>query len=118
MLTHEAQMDLLVRKVVEVLTEKIEKEVPAEGSFERIGVRYHHPESEFRGILSLEEDLVRAGHCRLNASMFLLGDDKLVSNYLMKGTRQEILNYLNQEETIPELIGIFEHLKEKVENLD
>ena len=118
MLTYKRKMDKLIRKSVEVVIGYIRNDVPQQGSFERVGIRYHHPGNKFMGMLCVEADLKQAESRRLVASMFRKGEDRLVSNFLMKGTNQEILDYLGAEKTISELIGVFEHLKEKVENLE
>lgn len=118
MLFHKQKMNKLIRKTLEAMTLSVQKNVPQQGAFRQVGVRYQYPGNRFKGMLYVEEDRLQAGSCRLVAAMYRIGEDRQVSNYLMKGTKEEILDYLKAEKTVSELIGVFAHLKKKVEGLD
>jgi len=111
-------MEVLLRKVVDALEQEIKDKVPEQGKFERIGVQFRYPNSEIRGILGIEVDLLKEGSRRLTARAFQLGDGRQVMNYLEKGTKQELLSYLKSDRAVPELITIFLNLKEGVEDLE
>lgn len=118
MTSHEEDMNLLIHAIAEALAENIRKRVPVQGSFEKIAVRYRYPETEVRGLLMVEEDLLQQDNRRLTAAMFFLEDDRMISNYLMKGSNQEILDYLHSENGIHKMIETYEHLKTKLESVE
>ena len=113
MLSYKEKMKLLVSKVVEVEAENVKNKVPETGQFPKVFVTYEHPDKKLKGMLSVKADGREDAIRRVSAGMFVKGEDRVVSNYVFKGTKAEVLSWLTKEQ-VPDLIEIYEHLKEKV----
>ena len=113
MLSYEEKMKLLVSKVVEVEAENVKNKVPEIGPFLKVFVTYEHPNKKLKGMLSVEADGREQEIRRVSAGMFMKGEDRVVSNYVFKGTKAEVISWLT-EDRIPVLIETYEHLKGKL----
>lgn len=112
MLFYKDKMKLLVGKLVEVLAADVQNKVPETGSFQKVFVTYEHPDKKMKGILTVEADAREEDIRRVSAGMFIKGEDKMVSNYVFKGTKAEVLSWLTEEQ-VPDLIETYKHLKVK-----
>lgn len=113
MLPYKDKMKLLVSKTVEVEAENVKNKVPETGPFSKVFVTFEHPDKKLKGMLSVEADGREEEIRRVSAGMFIPGEDRVVSNYVFKGTKAEVLAWLSEEQ-VPVLIETYEHLKEKV----
>ena len=112
-MSYEKKMKLLVSKVVEVEAENVKNKVPETGTFTKVFVTYEHPNKKLKGMLSVEADGREQEIRRISAGMFIQSEDRIVSNYVFKGTKAEVVSWLT-EERVPVLIETYEHLKEKL----
>ena len=91
--------DLLISKSREYLAQRAEREVPENGIFTRLFVAYDIPETNNEAIIAIEHDEKEPKtQRRLSIGVHNQHSDRLFSNYVLKGTKQEIINYLNNKE--------------------
>lgn len=106
----------LLTAVLEKLSIQVEESVPETGRCREVGVSFQYVDHSCIGVLRMygfgeTERSVVAGACQR-------GNDRLVSNLLFRGTKQECLAFLRSPETLGELIKDYEHLQEAAEMAD
>ena len=114
--THEEKMTILFQKVAEVLTEHAHPRVPERGSFRKAAVDAEIREEGWVATLGIEESYLSETERRVRLGVHNTGDDRLVSHYLFKGTKQEILTWLNSPEGLAQIIESCDHLIEKAKS--
>lgn len=116
MLSREERMNLLMSQVRTILLEDAERQVPENGQFRRVNTLFDIPETSNEGILSIEHDeLEPKTQRRLKMSVRHENSDRLVSNYILKGTKKEILDYLKDDNNLAKLIEIANELSDKTD---
>lgn len=96
---NESTTDLLITKSREYLAQRAEREVPENGAFTRIFVAYDIPDSQNEAVIAIEHDEKEPKtQRRLSIGVHNQHSDRLFSNYVLKGTKEEILNFLNNKE--------------------
>ena len=118
MLSYKKDKKLLVSKAMEVVADLTREKVPEDGIFQSISVIFDYPSTPVTGRLMVEKSYQQTNSRRITAGMYRKGDDRLVSNYLYVGTKQEILAWLSAQENISHLIDTYEHLAEKAKDFD
>lgn len=95
----ESTTDLLITKSREYLAQRAEREVPENGVFTRIFVAYDIPDTQNEAVIAIEHDEKEPKtQRRLSIGVHNQHSDRLFSNYVLKGTKEEILNFLNNKE--------------------
>lgn len=107
-------MDILFQKVTEILIENAQARVPEAGSFRRVGVDAELREEGWESTLSIEESYLSETERRIMLGVRRADDDRMVNNYLFKGSKQEVLAWLNSPEGLAEIIAACDHLIRKV----
>lgn len=115
-LTHEQQMHKLFGAVTELLAKNIEAHIPGTGSFRTVDVGGHVKGSQYHSSLRVEESYRSETERRVALGVYRDDDDRLVSNYLFHGTKQEVINWLSSPQALEEIIAAYEHLEKKVRN--
>ncbi len=89
-------MDEIANRMCEVLSQRAEREVPQNGKFSKISVSCAIPETQNKARVIIEHDPIEPKNLRrLSVASFRMGSDRLVSSYILKGTKQEIIDYIN-----------------------
>ena len=108
--------DLLISKSREYLAQRAEREVPENGIFTRLFVAYDIPETNNEAIIAIEHDEKEPKtQRRLSIGVHNQHSDRLFSNYVLKGTKQEIINYLNNKENQETIKTTVSNLSAKVD---
>ena len=108
--------DILVSKSRQILAQKTEKEVPENGQFRKIFVAFDVPNTQNEAVLSIEHDLKNPKiQRRLFIGVHHQNRDRLFSNMLLRGTKQEIIDYLNSEDNQELVKTLTAHLSDKVD---
>lgn len=103
MLSKEEKMDILVPKCSDLLTKRVEREVPENGKFRRIFVAFEIPETQNETLFSIEPDAKDFKDIRrMSIAVHRKNSDRIISNYMFKGTKEEVLNYLKDEKNYAE----------------
>ncbi len=103
MLSKEEKMDILVPKCSDLLTKRAEREVPENGKFRRIFVAFEIPETQNETLFSIEPDAKDFKDIRrMSIAVHRKNSDRIISNYMFKGTKEEVLNYLKDEKNYAE----------------
>ena len=103
MLSKEEKMDILVPKCSDLLTKRAEREVPENGKFHRIFVAFEIPETQNETLFSIEPDAKDFKDIRrMSIAVHRKNSDRIISNYMFKGTKEEVLNYLKDEKNYAE----------------
>lgn len=116
--THEQKMTILFQKVAEVLTEHAKARVPETGSFRKVAVDAEIGDEDWESTLGIEESYLSEIERRVTLGVHKKDSDRLVSNYLFKGTKQEVLTWLGSPEGLAQIIEACDHLGEKVKTFD
>ncbi len=110
-------IDTLTNKLCEILSQRVCAEVPQNGKFSKISVTYSIPDTQNKARVSVEHDLINPKDGRrLCVSSFRNGSDRLVSSYVFKGTKQEILEYLNNSKSAEKILKTIKQLSDSVDN--
>ncbi len=111
-----SDMDYFVNKTFEVLSQRVENEVPENGKYKPIAVSFKIPESVNTAKMIVGYDEVNPKDFRrLFVGVQRTGYDKMESYQLLKGTKKEILEYLNN----PLNKGVvFKYIEELSKNID
>ncbi len=110
------KMDYFVNKTREVLAERAEMEVPENGKFSSVSASFKIPDTQNKARIIISHDELEPKNLRrLSVGVHHINSDRLTSNYILKGTKKEILDYLKDQKSQDELIGIIGHLSESVD---
>ena len=111
----ENELNILTSKMREVLLQRIEKELPENGKFAPISVSYTMPETQNKIKIIAEYDPIEPKEQRrLLLSSYRLGSDRMVSSYILKGTKKELMDYIKQDESQNKIIKIADELSKSV----
>lgn len=116
--THEQKMNQLFQKVAEVLTEHAQAKVPETGSFRKVAVDAEIGDEDWESTLGIEESYLSETERRVTLGVHKKDSDRLVSNYLFKGSKQEVLTWLESPEGLTQIIEACDHLIVKTKNTD
>ncbi len=98
-MTKDEIMNILVPKAYNILGQRAEREVPENGKFRRIFVAFDVPDTQNEALISIENDANEPNDMRrLIIGVHRLNSDRITSNYIFKGTKKEILEYLKNPE--------------------
>lgn len=110
------QMDFLVSKAREVMTGRIENEVPENGKFAKLSVSWDVPDTLNKAMLTIEADALNPKDSRrLAVGSYRKGSDNIRLGYLLKGTKKEILEYIKSPESKEKLIETAYQLSDSVD---
>ena len=117
-MTDEEKKVLLIQKVREVFRANVERELPEEGPTQGVFVCFNYPGTEYEAFLRAEEDHLNWSGRRVRVMMRPQGSNRVMSNYIWKGTKQELLRWLDQEERQSELEKFFQNLADSLAKED
>ena len=112
--TVEKQRCILISKCMEVLLEQLEARM-RDSSSAACSVSCDFPGTKNKAYLRIIPDAADKSLCRLTANLVREGSDLCVMNYLYKGTRQEMKEWLNDKNRVEELIQYIAHLSESLD---
>ena len=115
----EKEKRLLSSRMLEYLAGQVEKS-PERGKIKPFFVCIDYPKSGCEGVLFYENDLTDPTEQkrRIRVAMRKQGCDRLVSHYLFKGTREECVAWMKDEQTLEILLEEFAQLKEDAMSMD
>ncbi len=113
----ESTTDILISKSREYLAQRAEREVPENGMFTRLFVAFDIPETQNEAIIAIEHDEKEPKtQRRLSIGVHNQYSDRMFSNYVLKGTKQEIIDYLNNKENQESIKTTVSSLSSKVDD--
>ena len=107
------KLNILYETVMKQLVQAAREEMPETGTFRRITVVGYCKGSPLRSILGIEESYSSETQRYITFGMYREGEDRITSNYLFKGTKQEVLAWLETPENREQVIDAYEHLEDK-----
>lgn len=111
------KMNKLVPKTKEVLSEIAKREVPENGSFQKVFVFFDIPETSNRAMLYIEPDATDSKTKRtLSVGVHHKDRDRLTSNFLVNGSNEDIQKFLADETNSAQIIEAINTLSEKTDN--
>ncbi|MCD8024630.1 MAG: hypothetical protein LUE64_03770 [Candidatus Gastranaerophilales bacterium] len=103
---NEDKTQFLTRRCSEILAGRAEKEVPENGNFTKILVTFDVPETQNQASMVVECDALNPKDSRrVSVCARRKGSDRLTSIYMFKGTKKEVLDYLNNKENYPNFVN-------------
>lgn len=108
--TAEKSYLFLCRRAVEIMVERIEKELPKKGTFGNISVSFTIPETVKKASLIVEDDALNGDLRRVSAAIRLRGGDDMIQTYFFRGTNEEIITFLQRKAAISELKDVWDAL--------
>lgn len=115
-LTYEQKMNILVPKTKEVLAESAQMQVPENGLFRKVFVTFSVPDTNNKAVLGIEYDENEPKtQRRLFVGVHHENRDAMVKNYILKGTKSEILEYLKDNSNQQNLIDTVNMLSTKAD---
>ena len=118
MAANKIQVTLLVRTAAQTMQKRLQKEIPETGDFEKYGVSYRLLKTPYEICLAVEPDSANPDNRRLTTNVWHTGDDRVVTNYIAKGSSKELVQKLKDSNTLSEITDSFLHLLERAENLN
>lgn len=115
-LTREEQLNKLFQTVAELLVKNAKEGVPETGSFQKLTVGGKIKGADYESILGIEQSYQAENERRVTLGMHRTGDDRLVSNDLFKGTKEEVLAWLESPEGLEQIIEAYKHLEARVKD--
>lgn len=111
----EKQRRILISKCLEVLRDQMDAHMN-ESVFVPCSISCDFPGTKNEAFLRVITDESDKAICRLTASAVRKGSDMCVMNYLFKGTRQEMKEWLSVDAHVEELIPCIAHLSESLDS--
>ena len=115
---NEKKLQSLFAAVTEHLSDSVRDRVPETGSFRKVSVGGHCKGSLYRSVLSVEESYKCETLRWVTLGVYREGEDRVISNYLFKGTRQEVLGWLEDPANLSVLAEACAHLEEAVQKAE
>ena len=82
-----------------ILAKKAQFEVPENGKFSKVGIIFNIPNTQNLAHYNIEYDELEPTNTRrFSIGATRKGSDRLTSAYLIKGTKQEIIDFLKNED--------------------
>lgn len=117
MLSKDEKMQILVPKGSDLLMQRVEREVPENGKFKKISVSFDIPDTQNKAQFFIEADAKDYKDKRiLSIGVHHQNSDRVVSNYMFKGTKQEIIDYLKDSKNFPEFTQTVNELSTAVDD--
>ena len=108
----ERQKSALIKKGLNIFRDMVAEQLPEQGPAERIFVAFDYPGTEYEAFLAVEDDSLNlSGHGRRVRI-------RVMSSYIWKGTKRELLQWLDQEERQGELEKLFQNLADGLAKKD
>lgn len=117
-MTNEEKKVLLIQKVRGVFRANVEGKLPEEGPTQGVFVCFDYPGTEYEAFLRAEEDHLNWSGRRVRVMMRPQGSSRVMSNYIWKGTKQELLQWLDRDELESELRELFQDLADSLAKED
>lgn len=117
MLSNDEKTNLLIEKSRDILYQRAEREVPENGKFIRVFVAFDIPETQNEALMIVEPDAIDPKiNRRFSIGVHRQNSDRLTSNYIFKGSKKEILDYLKNNDNQSELYKIVTDLSKSVDD--
>lgn len=107
----------LYRAVAERLAKNAQDSVPETGRFHKYTIAGHIKGDDIRGILGIEEGYKSDSDRCVSLGVHWLNDDRMVSNFLFTGTKQEVLEWLESQDGQQQVVDAYIRLEEKLIHL-
>lgn len=117
-MTDEEKKVFLIRKGRKVFRDDVEEKLPEEGPAQRVFVAFDYPGTEYEAFLAAEADRLDRNGRRVSVMMRPQGSNRVMSSYIWKGTKQELLRWLDREERESELRELFQNLADSLTKED
>lgn len=109
-------MNVLMTSCKEGLYNEAERNVPENGIFGKVSVAFIIPKSNNEGLFYVTHSAENPKDQRvLSVGVHHKNSDRMTSNILLTGTKEEILEYLKSEENTQALIDTVNHLSDKTD---
>ena len=106
----------LTDKLCEILYERAELEVPKNGKFSQVSVSYTIPDTQNKAKVAIISDPINPSNLRrVSVNSFRIGSDRMISTYIFKGTKQEVLDYISSPECKSQIIETALKLSDSVD---
>ncbi len=112
--------DVVFKKIVmssnKLLSDISERQVPENGQFKSVSIDYNIPDSTNMAKVTIECDKeYPKTQRRISVGVHHQDRDRLISNYMFKGTKKEVLAYLTDEKNQTEFFNTIKKLSEKTD---
>lgn len=112
--TRNQTLNELYQAVAEHLAKEARNHVPETGRFQKYTVEGHIKGEKIRGILGIEEGYKSDSDRCVSLGVHWDDDDRLLSNFLFTGTKQEVLEWLESQDGQRQIMNAYMHLEEKL----
>ena len=113
----EIAMNKLVTNCKNALYDFTDESVPENNDFQRIYVDFKIPDTQYRALMAVESDKSNPNTQRcLLVGVRHQNRDRLFSNYLLSGNKQEILQYLKDDSNKSDILDSIENLSNSADD--
>ncbi len=112
--------DTVLKKIVTtsngLLAEAACRQVPENNKFVPVSIDYKLPSSQNRAKVTVEYDnITPENQRRISVGVYHQNRDRVISNYLYKGTKNEVIEYLKDEKNQQAFIDAIKTLSDKTD---
>ena len=109
-------MNVLMTTCKEELFKSSERKVPENGIFGKVSIAFVIPKSNNKGLFYITHSAENPKEQRvLSVGVHHKNSDRMTSNILLQGTKEEILAYLKSEQNTQTIIDTVNHLSDKTD---
>jgi len=106
----------LAEKCTELLKDAAERQVPENDKFRKLFAAFYIPNSQFEVWISASHDEIQPKNMRrISVEVHHKNSDKFFSQYIYKGTKKEILNFLGSKNSQKTILEAVEQLHKRAE---
>lgn len=115
--TSDNDIKALINKCVDVIKDSAERMVPENNKFRKFFVAFDVPDTRHEAIISISHDeLDPKDKRRLAVEVHHANSDKFYSQYLFKGTKKEIIDFIADKNNQKEIYDSVKELSKSVDD--
>ncbi len=113
--SNDNKIQKLITKGISILSDMIERYVPENNKFKKIFAAFDIPGTRNEALLSVSHDEIQPKDIRrFGVEVHHLNSDKFYSQYLYKGTKKEVLDFIQNSKNKEIIADSIEKLSNKV----
>lgn len=115
-LSFEERLDRLFSKCKEAFVSELDRRIPQNGMFSQIGTALKIPGTNNVAVLIISADMENPKEMRnLQVGVKHQNSDRLISNYVLNGTKQEIIDFLANNKNDEEIKFLIKTLSKETD---
>ena len=116
-LSNEELINSIIKNGREKLHSMMDRMVPENGKFSEVAISFDIPQTNNEAIISIVHDAIEPKNLRcINIGVHHQNSDRMASVYLKTGTKNELKEYLNNEDCESKILSYVRELSQKTDD--